>query len=206
MVADHVERNEQFRFLEVGGAWAGFKSTSRADRDIAGLSHRFAGHLGKRLHLHFTNLTPWHCSLPLGVTEHPFVTGASLSVVGSQGCFPGTVDVIYSQAAVYFEPDINKFVSNAEALLKPGGLLIFNHPEGAGGLLAGSTLELGLALKNKIELGGMNGIVVAYEKAGRRGAAEKNMAFKTDEASQAEPLCMERDLAQASSAARSAAA
>ncbi|WP_247648087.1 lytic murein transglycosylase [Pannonibacter phragmitetus] len=176
MVADHMKRGETFRFLEVGGGWAGFKSQSQEGRDIAGLSRSFAAQLGEKLHFHFTNLTPWHSSLPKGVMEHPFVTGASLSIIQSQGCLPGTVDVIYSQAAVYFEPDIGKFVRNAEALLKPGGLLIFNHPESAAGLLTEVAEQHGLAIRNKIELGGMNGIVVAYQKADRRGKSGKDDA------------------------------
>ncbi len=176
MIADHMEREEPFRFLEVGGGWAGFKSDSQENRDIAGLRRSFAENLDVKLHLHFTNLTPWHSSLPKGVKEHPFVTGASLSIVQSQGCLPGTVDVIYSQAAVYFEPDIGRFFRNAEALLKPGGLLIFNHPESAEGLLADMAKKHKLVLKNKIEMGGMNGIVVAYEKGNRRGRSGKDHA------------------------------
>jgi hypothetical protein len=166
MIMERFLRGEAFRFLEVGGAWAGFKHSRSGVRDIAGLSEHFAAELGDRLHLHFTNLTQWHAMLPDGVTEHPYITGASLGLVQSQGCLPRTVDVIYSQAAVYFEPDIAAFLGNAHALLKEGGLLIFNYPEEAAGALKSKAAALGLHLQKQIELGGMNGIVVALEKRG----------------------------------------
>lgn len=170
MVADHMEREGRFRFLEVGVGWAGFKNQSHEGLNLADLGRSFATYLGDKLHLHFTNLTPWHSSLPKGVTEHPFVTGASLSIIQSQGCLPGTVDVIYSQAAVYFERDIGTFLRNAKTLLKTGGLVIFNHHESAAGLLAERAEEQGLQLRGTIEIGGMNGIVVAYEKVDRRSS------------------------------------
>ncbi|MAM39577.1 MAG: hypothetical protein CL949_13985 [Erythrobacter sp.] len=164
MIAESLDRGEEFRLLEVGGGWAGFKNPPGDARDIAGLSRRFSADCGSRLHLHFTNLTPWHSELPQGVTEHSYLTGASLGNIQSQGCLPRTVDVIYSQAAVYFETDIAAFLANAWSLLKNDGLLIFNYPEAAANSMRSEAAKLGLQLCDSLELGGMNGSVTAFRK------------------------------------------
>jgi hypothetical protein len=73
---------------------------------------------GESVFLHFTNLTPWHASLPKGVTEHPYVTAAGLGALENRGVQAGEVDIIYSQAAAYFEQDYTAFLRSAARLLK----------------------------------------------------------------------------------------
>jgi hypothetical protein len=70
-------------FLEIGAAWAGFhdKGDVYPDAAISGLATTFREHLGESVHLHFTNLTPWHEALPTGVVEHPYVTAAGLGLL-----------------------------------------------------------------------------------------------------------------------------
>jgi hypothetical protein len=43
------------------------------------------------------------------------------------GVQAGEVDIIYSQAAAYFEQDYTAFLRSAARLLKGDGVLIFNH-------------------------------------------------------------------------------
>lgn len=164
-IRQRIDGGQVVRFLEIGGGWAGFAGSRRTDTvDIAGLSDRFRKELGDRLFLHFTNLTQWHINLPAGVTEHPFVTGASLNILETQGCLPSSFDIIYSQAAVYFETDLGAFVAKASTLLKPGGLLLFNVPEEATGELSENASGSGLSFVKSVTMGGMNGLVVAFER------------------------------------------
>ena len=160
-----LSRNGGLRYLEIGGAWAGLKGPDTPQpRDIAGLARHYDRELGRRVFLHFTNLTQWHRTLPGGITEHPFVTAAGLSVLQRQGVPPQSVDIIYSQAAAYFETDPAAFLTASAALLKDGGLLIFNHQPQFSEQLTACARANGLtSLKNQT-LGGMNGIVAAFAK------------------------------------------
>ncbi|RUY20393.1 hypothetical protein EN978_36595 [Mesorhizobium sp. M7A.F.Ca.US.001.04.1.1] len=152
-------------YLEVGGGWAGLRSpASTRPRDIASLAAHFRNGLGQNVSFHFTNLTQWHDELPVGIVEHPYVTAAGLSVLDTQGMQAGTVDILYSQAAAYFETDIKSFLMAASTLLRNGGLLIFNlRPEFAG-LVLDCTRANGLAMRKWCNAGGMNGVIVAFEK------------------------------------------
>ena len=155
-----------FTLLEVGGGWAGFHAR-QAESDDLSLGHvarLHKDHLGSRLHLHFTNLTQWHPSLPRGVTEHPYITAANLSAAAINGIEPGTADLIYSQAAAYFEPDIETFVRSAAAMLRPGGQLLFNYPLDVEPDVLMGAASCGLQWERSLLLGGMNGQVALFTK------------------------------------------
>lgn len=161
-----LARNGSFRYLEIGGAWAGLKGPETPrPRDVAGLARHFGNVLGEKAFLHFTNLTRWHDELPRGVSEHPFVTAAGLSVLKNEGVPLRSVDIIYSQAAAYFETDLDTFLGAASQLLRDGGLLIFNHEPQLADRIAAAARSNGLVQQKTRALGGMNGIVVALVKA-----------------------------------------
>ncbi|EPJ5658622.1 hypothetical protein WJD01_005696, partial [Klebsiella pneumoniae] len=88
-------KNGKVTFLEIGAAWAGFRAEECAGHQatISGLSGEFREQLGESVFLHFTNLTPWHASLPKGVTEHPYVTAAGLGALENRGVQAGEVDI-----------------------------------------------------------------------------------------------------------------
>ncbi|WP_137935171.1 hypothetical protein [Mesorhizobium comanense] len=160
-----LQTDGTLRYLEVGGGWAGLKSpASGSSRDIAGLAKYFERDLGHSVFLHFTNLTQWHTELPTGVFEHPYVTAAGLPVLDTQGIASGTVSILYSQAAAYFETDVKSFLAAAAALLCPGGLLIVNFRQEYIGLVSDYAPAGGLTMRKSCDLGGMNGVVVAFEK------------------------------------------
>ncbi|MFZ5673159.1 MAG: methyltransferase domain-containing protein [Pseudomonadota bacterium] len=169
-IASHAhetyEAQRRLVYLEIGGGWAGFwgSSSSGGVNDISGLAHSFRDQLGKTVFLHFTNLTKWHANLPTGVDEHPHVTAASLGVLEEQGVQSGTVDILYSQAAAYFEPDYEAFFHSAARLLSPGGIMIFNHLPALARLMDALAKSRGLELQRRIELGGMNGTVSHYRR------------------------------------------
>jgi hypothetical protein len=155
-----------FSFLEIGAGWAGLHPSQQAveANDIAGLAQQFPSALGTRLRLHFTNLTRWHATLPPGVIEHPFTTAAGLLAVEPDGVNLSSVDMIYSQAAAYFEPDVETFMASAAALLRPGGVLLFNHKTEFSERVGGAAHRLGLQPSASQELGGMNGRVALFTK------------------------------------------
>ncbi|MGP9012765.1 methyltransferase domain-containing protein, partial [Enterobacter kobei] len=125
--------------------------------------------------LHFTNLTPWHESLPKGVTEHPYVTAAGLCVLEKQGVRAGEVDIIYSQAAAYFEQDYTAFLRSAARLLKGDGVLIFNHDPVLASAMDEVAWEQGLRLVRRKQMGGMNGAIARYHRL--RSSPVSQMVF-----------------------------
>lgn len=165
MVRDGIAGGE-FNLLEVGGAWAGFHPRQQPAEtlSLAALAKMHGSVLGGRLNLHFTNLTQWHTGLPVGVTEHPYVTAAGLSSVATAGVEPATIDLIYSQAAAYFEPDIEAFIRSASALLRPGGYLLFNYTTEAESEVSRAIATHGLECERSTLLGGMNGKVSLFAK------------------------------------------
>jgi hypothetical protein len=153
------------QYLEVGGGWAGMKSPASPNpRDIAGLAQYFGPAVGETAVFHFTNLTPWHSHLPKGIVEHPYVTAAGLSVLDTQGVQIGSIDILYSQAAAYFEVDVLSFLTAASSLLRPGGLFIFNFRPNHADSVQNFASSHGLLLRKWRDLGGMNGVVAAFEK------------------------------------------
>lgn len=161
-----LERKQRFTFLEIGAAWAGFKTPISRQKcnDIASMSDVFADEMGQRVFLHFTNLTPWHETLPEGVYEHPYVTAAGLRLLERQGVARGSVDIIYSQAAAYFETDHASFMTSAGRLLSDEGMLIFNHRPEIAAELDELAAQMGLLPSKRIHLEGMNGDVVHYQR------------------------------------------
>lgn len=180
-VEEHAQRTHEAQrrlvYLEIGGGWAGFwnGSNSRKVNDVSGLARSFRDQLGKTVFLHFTNLTKWHVNLPVGITEHPYVTAASLGVLKEYGIRSGTVDILYSQAAAYFEPDYETFLSSAAELLSPRGMMIFNHLPDLTQPMDVIAKTHGLELVRRIELGGMNGTVSHY----RRGEVVEQLVPKS---------------------------
>ncbi len=161
-----LELKQRFTFLEIGAAWAGFRTPISRHKcnDIASMSDVFADEMGQRVFLHFTNLTPWHEALPEGVYEHPYVTAAGLRLLERQGVARGSVDIIYSQAAVYFETDHASFMTSAGRLLSEDGVLIFNHRPEIAAELDGLAAQMGLLPSKRMHLEGMNGDVVRYQR------------------------------------------
>lgn len=165
-----LKRNGSLRFLEVGAGWAGMRDTIDAadvakPRNVAGLARRFGGMLGNQVNLHMTNLTPWHADLPEGVVEHPYITAAGLAALEARGVGPGSVDVIYSQAAAYFETDTKALVRGFTRLLRPGGTLVFNYQPRVSEEVAAALSTAGIPCTKRVNLGGMNGIVAHFERA-----------------------------------------
>ena len=164
-----IARNQgSLSMIEVGAGWAGFHPAKADDmiRDIAGLSNYFASERGIDVSLHFTNLTQWHdpSELPDNVIEHPYVTAASLSYLGQTCIAPGSVDVIYSQAAAYFEEDQEAFLSAAANLLKPEGMLFYNHRSDLSDGISIIARNQQLSLEERIAVGGMNGDVSRFKR------------------------------------------
>ncbi|ODT74928.1 MAG: hypothetical protein ABS76_35650 [Pelagibacterium sp. SCN 64-44] len=161
-----LERKGSLRVLEIGAGWAGLRSpTEGQPRNIAGLAKRYERELGRSVHIHMTNLTPWHGStLPDGLVEHPYVTAGALAALESQGLHGKSCDLIYSQAAAYFEVDYTAFLAAAAHLLGPGGVLIFNHRTELAGEIDVVMKRVGLKRQTRIHLGGMNGSVVHFER------------------------------------------
>ena len=169
-----LSRKSSLTFLEIGAGWAGFGGAQdAAPTGIAALAQRYGNRLGYDLNLHFTNLTRWHNrkNLPGCVTEHPHVTAASLAVLEQHGLQLGSVDVIYSQAAAYFEPDQARFVAAAAGFLAPGGTMIYNHQEKDAEIVRQTAAEHGLQFEHRLSLGGMNGDVVLLRKSAQADSA-----------------------------------
>ncbi|WP_422367489.1 hypothetical protein [Pelagibius sp.] len=155
-------------FLEIGAGWAGFGNDTAAAKPqgLAALANHYSEHLAKSVTLHFTNVTRWHdphC-LPEGVREHPYITAATLVALEPRELSARSVDVIYSQAAAYFEPDQKRFLEGAAQLLKSEGILIYNYDEALNEAVAQAARTLNMAIEKRRHLGGMNGTIVAFRK------------------------------------------
>ncbi|MCA7014374.1 hypothetical protein LF934_17210 [Dickeya dadantii] len=170
-------KNGKMIFLEIGAAWAGFQTCNDINREstVSGLATAFREYLGDSVFLHFTNLTPWHSNLPAGITEHPYVTAAGLGVLENRGINVGVVDVIYSQAAAYFEQDFSSFIRSAARLLNEDGVMIFNHDPVISSELDEIAWECGLRLVRRKQMGGMNGAIARYHRL--RASAGSLMKF-----------------------------
>lgn len=161
---ERAHQDQGFRFLEIGAGWAGFKHPRSVGvcQNVADLALLLKPYLGKSAFLHFTNLTKWHSALPSGVFEHPHLTAASLKAIESQGVTAASVDIIYSQAAAYFEQDLTIFLFAAARLLRPNGRLIFNYRTELAEQVVANALAAGLRRHISHDLGGMNGQLVCF--------------------------------------------
>ena len=159
-------KNGQAVYLEVGAAWAGYhpESLAQPQDSVAGLARTFQDQLGESIHLHFTNLTPWHQQTDQGVSEHPWITASALGLLEQRGVEAGSVDVVYSQAAAYFEQDFSTFLRSAAKLLREEGGLLFNHDPAFATEMDDVACECGLRLVRRRQLGDMNGAVVRYQR------------------------------------------
>ena len=158
------------------GPWTSSGGSFRLAREI-GFD---IAHYAKNIHhkngkVTFTNLTPWHASLPKGVTEHPYVTAAGLGALENRGVQAGEVDIIYSQAAAYFEQDYTAFLRSAARLLKEDGVLIFNHDPVLASAMDEVAWEHGLRLVRRKQMGGMNGAIARYHRL--RSSPVSQMVF-----------------------------
>ncbi|MDW5500041.1 MULTISPECIES: hypothetical protein [Enterobacterales] len=159
-------KNGSVNYLEIGAAWAGYhpESPVQHEESVAGLAKAFRPLLGQSIRLHFTNLTPWHQALEEGVTEHPWVTASGLPLLEQRGLAAGSVDIIYSQAAAYFEQDFTAFLQGAAKLLRQDGVMLFNHEPNYATEMDDVAWECGLRMVRRRQLGDMNGAVVRYQR------------------------------------------
>lgn len=168
---DAVEHDQgRASFLEVGGGYAGLHGAETADcepRGIGELVAHFGERIGTTVEIHITNLSQWHTDLPKGIQEHTGVIGSTLKTLSEEGISPESVDLIYSQCAVYFDRRISVFIQQASELLKRsvhGGYLIFNGKTEEDDAIVKTAGESGLSLERKFVLGGMNGTLYIFRK------------------------------------------
>ncbi|MFH1173646.1 MAG: hypothetical protein V1725_00755 [archaeon] len=152
----------QARYLEIGAGYAGFKFDE--PKGVAAIAARAGYQLGKTIHADFTNVTKWHDSLPAGIHEHPGYFARDVSSLFN--ALP-PVDIIYSQAAAYFEQMLESYLHGTFSNLNPGGLLLFNAKPQKDDLVVWTAKQNGMQLEKKLELGQENGNVYAL----RKGAA-----------------------------------
>lgn len=152
-------------FLEIGAGLGGFHRSERSDHgSIKSLYDKLCVQKQLDVTFHFTNLTKWHNELPTKVFEYPGVLGSTVSILAPR-C--NRFDVVYSQCAVYFDPNIVSFIRQISELVRPstkGGLVVFNAKtvdvERICIAAERSFLESVLS-KN---LGGMNGTLLVFRK------------------------------------------
>jgi hypothetical protein len=168
-IAHHAKnihhKNGTVTFLEIGAAWAGFRAEEATSHQaaISGLAQSFREQLGERIPAFHQSHAMARIAAK-GVTEHPYVTAAGLCVLEKQGVRAGEVDIIYSQAAAYFEQDYTAFLRSAARLLKGDGVLIFNHDPVLASAMDEVAWEHGLRLVRRKQMGGMNGAIARYHR------------------------------------------
>ena len=160
IMLDIVQQNGTATLLEVGAGYAGFKSESPAG--IRKLVDAAGDQIGKNIQVHFTNLTKWHEQLPKGVAEHPGYVARDVGLLQQEGV--RSADVIYSQCAAYFEPELEKFVAGSARLLNKNGYFIFNGPTAKHQVIVQTARESELKLEKQVELGGQNGNLYVFRK------------------------------------------
>lgn len=167
LLQESVNKNGKACYFEVGAGYAGFKF--EAHKGIAGIVDHFGSSLVMPVAIHFTNLTKWHQSLPKGVTEHPGWVARDLSKLFVQEGIP-EIDVFYSQAALYFEPQLEQALSVIWEHSRNGAYLFFNVPDEKA-----SDVETYLLSKNanillRKALGQNNGTFLVIRKGSESGS------------------------------------
>jgi len=162
-IDDAVQRNGNATFLEIGAGYAGMATKTSG---IGKLTDDLAPVLGKDVELHFTNLTKWHNLLPVGVYEHAGLCARDVARLSDQDI--EGVDVVYSQAATYFETELPQFINSISSLLNIGGRLVFNYPNERDDELRNLAVRNGLELERTTLLGGCNGRLYVFEKTSDR--------------------------------------
>ncbi|MFA6550460.1 MAG: hypothetical protein WCT36_03850 [Candidatus Gracilibacteria bacterium] len=165
-----IEDQGSARFLEVGGGYAGLQGMEKEGYEPKGIGEliaHFGDRVGATLDIHFTNLSQWYKDLPKGVTEHAGFIGSTLKKLEKEGIDLGSVDVIYSQCAAYFDRRITMFIEQSATILKSsknGGYLIFNGKTEEDAAIMQTAEKNGLVLERKKVLGGMNGTFYIFKK------------------------------------------
>ncbi len=153
-IVEILKQKQNPCFLEIGAGYAGFKS-----KPAQGIAKLYS-ELKDEVNVVFTNLTKWHENLPKNIVELPGYTAIMINKIKEIPNIPHEFDIIYSQAATYFEPHKDIFMDYASNLLKDKGLLIFNAEENT---KIESTKQFNL--KDKIPLEGLlNGVLYVFEK------------------------------------------
>jgi len=159
-----LENKENPSLLEIGAGYAGFKS-----KTPAGINKVYRALVAKGItpQIDFTNLTNWHEKLPENVTEHPGYVARDLKCLSKDVI--RSYDIIYSQAAAYFETEVADFLEGANALLKPKGKLIYNGHADNNAVALNVAKDLGLELQLTKDLdhgkeGGNNGFMYVFSK------------------------------------------
>lgn len=166
----HTEQGRA-RFLEVGGGFAGLHGREKLDyqpKGIGEIIEHFGDRVGFTMEIHFTNLSQWHRDLPVGVYEHAGFIGSTIGNLSKRGeVLNGSVDVMYSQCAAYFDRRIGVFVEQAARLLRrsnKGGYLIFNGKTEEDAIIREAAAKNGLLVIASKVLGGMNGTFYILKK------------------------------------------
>lgn len=170
LMSDIHDNQGNVRFLEVGGGYAGLHGRERQEyepRGVGELIAHFGDKVGATVDIHVTNLSQWHKNLPQGLQEHAGFIGATLGELTKDGVAPESVDIIYSQCAVYFDRRIGTFIEQAAKLVRKserGGYLIFNGKTEEDETITEAAAANGFALERKKVLGQNNGTFYIFRK------------------------------------------
>lgn len=147
-------------FLELGAGYAGLKSNELIG--INKLIDALENKLGDSINIYFTNLTRWHTDLPNGVKEFPGYLARDLILLNNREKI--NPDLIYSQAAAYFEPKVEEFIHGASEILKSEGKLLFNGQEQHDDRIISEAKNNNLQLEDKKYFGENNGNFYVFKK------------------------------------------
>lgn len=161
ILIQRLASQEDVSFLEIGAGYAG----SQLDNDgVFGLKNSSNLEVGKNTHLYFTNLTNWFETedLPDGIEEKPGILARNIGIL--EGEIP-KLDLVYSQCATYFEPNVFGFLGGLSQMLKLGGQAVFNVQNANAEIIEKRALNFGLKIIDEIIPGNTdNGILYHLEK------------------------------------------
>jgi hypothetical protein len=160
MMKDTLNQKGSANYLEIGAAYAGLKTENLTG--VNKLIKNFEGDLGDKVNIYFTNLTSWHKNLPNGVKEFPGYVAREIVLLNEKEHI--NPDLIYSQAAAYFEPKIELFIQGAGEILSPKGKLLFNGKITDDEKITSEAKNVGLDLEYKKDYGENNGNFYVFNK------------------------------------------